>query len=343
MASSTPSSPTRRRSPDRTPDANQRAAVIDIGSNTIHLLVADCRPNAIWPIRDLRVRARLGIAVADKGALGAMRIRAAASVVRTFAAEAHAWRAREIMVLGTHAVRAAADRGALANAVEAATGLQVHVLTPAQEAALCLAGASLGPLPRPPFLSVDIGGGSCDVAAVDATGIRGITSVAVGSGVLAARDLDGDPPSLTQVHRTAARLGTLFKSALPGFAEFPEAVATGGAARRVRRQLTERQGTVTGQTPHLLNVVDQLLRAPTIEWPHPVKAARAATARAGGMILRTIMIRWHVVRWRVSPYGLREGALALLARGESLDAAAMPYARSAHRQVLEGSRGHHRA
>ena len=180
-------------------------------------------------------------------------------------------------------------------------------------------------MPRPPFLSVDIGGGSCDVAAVDATGIRGITSVAVGSGVLAARDLDGDPPSLTQVHRTAARLGTLFKSALPGFAEFPEAVATGGAARRVRRQLTERQGTVTGQTPHLLNVVDQLLRAPTIEWPHPVKAARAATARAGGMILRTIMIRWHVVRWRVSPYGLREGALALLARGESLEAAAMPY------------------
>ena len=346
MAFSIPSSaspPIRRQSAYRGDDANQRAAVIDIGSNTIHLLVADCRPNAIRPIRDLRVRARLGIAVADAGVLGTMRIRAAASVVRTFAAEARAWRAGEIMVLGTHAVRAAADRGALADAVETATGLRVHVLTPEQEATLCLAGASLGPLPAAPFLSVDIGGGSCDVAAVGASGVRGITSVPVGSGVLAARDFDGDPPSAAKVDRASERLAALFEAALPGHAEFPEAVATGGAARRVGRQLTDRQGTAAGEASQLLNVVARLLHSPSTRWPHPVKPARAATARAGGAILRTIIIRWRIPQWRISPYGLREGALALRARGQSLDAASAPPTRARHPHVLEGSSGHHRA
>jgi len=333
----------RQRSADRENGGHRRAAVIDIGSNTIHLLVADCLPDGIRPVRDLRVRARLGIAVADRGALGAMRIRAVASVVHAFAVEARACRAREIMVLGTHAVRAAVDRDALAEAVETTTGLQVHVLSPEQEAALCLAGAALGPLPPPPFLCVDIGGGSCDVAAVDASGIRGVTSVAVGSGVLAARDLDGDPPSAAQANHTAARLERMFQAALPGHAEFAEAVATGGAARRLGRQFIDEPGTTARPASQLLDVVERLLRSPSTRWPHPVKAARAATARAGGMILREIVIRWRVPRWRVSPHGLREGALARRARGLSLDAAAAPHAGAPHRHGTEGSGGHRRA
>jgi exopolyphosphatase/guanosine-5'-triphosphate,3'-diphosphate pyrophosphatase len=322
-------------------DGSRRAAVIDIGSNTIHLLVADCLPDRIRPIRRRRVRARLGIAVADTGALGGRRIRAATSVVQAFAVEARAARAREVLVLGTHAVRAATDRGALAQAVEAATGLTVHVLNPEQEAQLCLAGAELGPLPPPPFLSVDIGGGSCDVSAVEAAGIRGVVSVAVGSGVLAARDLDGDPPSRIQLDRTAARLMTLFRARhLPGEPEFTEVVATGGAARRLQRQLIGEHGAGPAWTSDLLELAGWLLRMPSSLWPHPVKPGRAATARAGGLILQTIAIRWQVARWRISPFGLREGALARWARGLRLETADAEDAQPARTQRLGGRHGH---
>ena len=306
-------------------DGAHRAAVIDIGSNTIHLLVADCLPDRIHPVRDRRVHAGLGIAIADGEALGTDWIQRVASVVHAFATEAHQYQAREIIVLGTHAVRTAPDRGALTKTVEAEAGVALHVLSPEQEAVLCLAGAELGSLPQPPFLCADIGGGSCDLAAVDAAGVSSAASLPIGSGVLAARELDGDPPPATQVAQVAKALLDLFgTTALAGHSRFPEVVVTGGTARRLRQQVHGHRGGAAQPTTRLLETIQLLLQQPSTEWPHAVKPQRAALVRAGGMILQAIVARWHVPVWRISPYGLREGALAHRARGFSLDAPIAP-------------------
>jgi len=297
-----------------------RAAVIDIGSNTIHVLVADCYGGRVWPVYNDSVRARLGVWVVDGAPLGAERIATVASIVRGFAAEARRHGARDILVLGTHAVRAARDRGPLIRAIEDEAGVVVHVLSTAEEAGLCLAGAALGPLPPPPFLCVDIGGGSCDLAAVGAAGVAATASLGVGSGVLAARELAGDPPAPPSVQRAAAvlREGLVVITAFDR-PEFPEIVVTGGAARRLRRQFAgDRRAALPAGA--LRETVGRLLRAPSAQWPRAVTPDRAALIRSGGLILQEIMTHWRVSLWRVSHYGLREGALARRARGASIAA-----------------------
>ena len=329
-----------RRSPCTAANEGDRAAVIDIGSNTIHLLVANCLPGHIQPICDRHVRAGLGIAVADGAPLGSDRIQAVASVLRMFATEARAHRAREVIVLGTHAVRAAPDRDALVRAIERDAGVVVRVLSPEQEAVLCVAGAALGPLPPPPFLCVDIGGGSCDLAVVDASGVRSVVSFPVGSGVLAVRDLGGDPPPASQVVRTAGTLRNLCDATgFPDYPDFLEIVATGGAARRLRRQVHAEPDAVALPTSLLLETIRWLLREPSARWPYGGKPERAPLVRASAIIVEAIVVRWHVARWRVSPYGLREGALARWARGLSLDAAVPPGAPSVRPRDMEDSRG----
>ncbi|HLJ58106.1 MAG TPA: hypothetical protein VKZ50_00055 [bacterium] len=330
----------RERSAAAAGSGEDRAAVIDIGSNTIHLLVADCAAGRLQPIHDRHVRAGLGIAVMNGGPLGSDRIRTVASVVRAFATEAREHRAGDIMVVGTHAVRAAPDRETLVRAIEHDAGVVVHVLSPQQEAVLCVAGAALGPLPPPPFLCVDVGGGSCDLAAVDASGVRCVVSIPVGSGVLAARDLGGDPPPTSQVVRTRGMLRDLCDAtAFPAYPDFLEIVATGGAARRLRRHVRAEPDAAL-PTSLLLETVRLLLREPCARWPLAVKPERAPLVRAGALIVEAIALRWRAARWRVSPYGLREGALARRARGLTLDAAVPGGAPPVHPPDVEDSRGH---
>jgi exopolyphosphatase/guanosine-5'-triphosphate,3'-diphosphate pyrophosphatase len=298
-----------------------RAAVIDIGSNTIHLLVADRSGGRVEPVYKASVRAGLGLAVAGGAPLGPERIQAAAAIVRGYADEARRYRAGDIIALGTHAVRVASDRAAFVEAVEREAGVTVLVLSSEQEAVLCVAGAALGPLPPPPFLFADIGGGSSDLAAVGAGGVERTASLPVGSGGLAARDLAGDPPAASEIDRTVAVVRehlAAFDSL--GLAGGSELVVTGGAARRLRRQAGgDRRAALPAGALH--DIVGRLLRAPSTGWPRPVNAERAALIRAGGIILREIAARWHVAMWRVSAFGLREGALARRARGLSIDAA----------------------
>lgn len=291
-----------------------RAAVIDVGSNTIHLLVADIARGIPTPVFDDSIRARLGLWVTEGAPLGVERIETVAAIVRGFAAEARRLRVDDIVVIGTHAVRSAQDRGLLIDAIERAAGVAMHVLSTAEEAQMCLAGAGLGSLPEPPFLFADIGGGSCDLAAVDPGGLRGTASLLAGSGVLAERDLAGDPPSTSQVERAAAMLRTMLWeiTALdpPGFREI---VVTGGAARRLRRQYAgDRRATLT--LDDLRGTAVRLLRTGSARWSRPASPERAALIRAGALILQEIMIRWRVSLWRVSRYGLREGALVRWAR-----------------------------
>ncbi len=300
-----------------------RAAVIDVGSNTIHVLVADAG-GRLTPVFDDSIRARLGLWVAEAGPLGPERIETVASIVRGFAAEARLLGVDDIVVLGTHAVRAARDRGPLIDAIERAAGVAVHVLSTAEEVEMCLAGAGLGPLPRPPFLFADIGGGSSDLAAVGSTGIGATTSLPIGSGVLAERDLAGDPPSAPQAERAAAMLRGMVEGITAlGPAEFREIVVTGGAARRLRRHYGgDRRATLTAR--ELRDAVGRLLRTPSGRWARPVTPERAALVRAGGLILQEIMTRWRVSLWRVSKYGLREGALVRWARASGVGAAGTP-------------------
>jgi exopolyphosphatase/guanosine-5'-triphosphate,3'-diphosphate pyrophosphatase len=290
--------------------------VIDVGSNTLHLLVADCDADRVRAVHDLRVRTGLGVAVAAAGAFGEAAIHQTAATVHRFVTQAHEQGADRVLVLATHAVRVAADRAAVVAALEEAAGVPLAVLSPEREAALCLSGAALDPLPEPPFLLADIGGGSTDLALVTAEGVAAARSVAIGSGVLAARYFTADPPAAEDVRAASGLVDSLLAGIdLNRQTTVAEIVITGGSARRLRRQYGA-AAHVTHAAPaeRLQSVIDHLVEVPAPEWPHPLKSQeRVQITRAGAVILRAVLRRWYIDSWRVSAFGLREGALRELA------------------------------
>jgi exopolyphosphatase/guanosine-5'-triphosphate,3'-diphosphate pyrophosphatase len=302
-------------------DVVQRAAVIDVGSNTLHLLVADCTPDSVHAVHDLRLHSGIGVAAAATGHVGTAATRGLAAAVKRFARRAQRYDAEHLVLVATQAVRAARDRDAVIAALEEAAGVPLLLLSEAGEAELCLAGAALDPLPGPPFLIADIGGGSTDLAVVGPGGVLAARSLPIGSGVLAARYLRGDPPSRKRCRAAFQAVESLLQGVDVGeHAALPEVVVTGGAARRLRRQYGA-GAHVDHPAPavRLPPLVDRLLTAPSARWPHSLKdPERAQITRAGAVILQAILGRWYIGSWRVSSYGLREGALRYYVEGRSL-------------------------
>jgi exopolyphosphatase / guanosine-5'-triphosphate,3'-diphosphate pyrophosphatase len=143
-----------------------RLAAIDLGSNTVHLLVADAGPGGA-PFRvvesDQRVT-RLGEGLAASGRLGAAPVERTASVVVEYVSRARAAGAERVGIVATSAVREAANQAEFVAMLERATGERVRVITGEEEATLTLAGVLhglRGPLDGSTLL-FDIGGGSTE-------------------------------------------------------------------------------------------------------------------------------------------------------------------------------------
>jgi exopolyphosphatase/guanosine-5'-triphosphate,3'-diphosphate pyrophosphatase len=149
-----------------------RLAAIDLGSNTVHLLIADVGPGASsWEVvaSDQRVT-RLGEGLAASGRLGVAPMERSASAVVDYVARARAAGATRAAIVATSAVREAANRADFVAMLEHATGERVRVVTGDEEAALTLAGVlhGLDGLLDGTTLMFDIGGGSTEYVLVRA-------------------------------------------------------------------------------------------------------------------------------------------------------------------------------
>src|SRR5262245_32425251 len=113
-------------------------AAIDVGSNTIHLLVARWSGTALVPLDDRSDPRQLGADLAPRRAIGAAKLRATAGTIRAYVARAEALGARDVQILATQAVRAARNRPKVISVLEKASGTRVVVLDPAREAYLAV-------------------------------------------------------------------------------------------------------------------------------------------------------------------------------------------------------------
>jgi len=142
-----------------------RVAAIDLGTNTVRLLVADVRPNgAGWHtvLAEQRVT-RLGEGLRATGALGDAAAARTAATVADYVARARAIGATRIAIVATSAVRDASNGRAFVADLGRSTGVHVRVVSGEEEARLTLAGitAALGAL-RGLAVAFDIGGGSTE-------------------------------------------------------------------------------------------------------------------------------------------------------------------------------------
>jgi exopolyphosphatase/guanosine-5'-triphosphate,3'-diphosphate pyrophosphatase len=145
------------------PTPGRRRAVIDVGTNSIKLLVADVLGRDAQPVHEESRQTRLGRGFYETRLLQPEAIARTAEAVAEFAKTARENKAASIRVIATSAVRDAVNPGDLTSAVELASGLKVEIISGEREAELAFQGVTTDPaLAKTPLLLLDVGGGSTE-------------------------------------------------------------------------------------------------------------------------------------------------------------------------------------
>ncbi|MEO3775300.1 Ppx/GppA phosphatase family protein [Micromonospora sp. B11E3] len=286
-------------------------AAIDCGTNSIRLLVADLPGPDAGPdsplgelVRRLEI-VRLGQGVDRTGRLAPEAIERTRVVLASYAADIEKLGAERVRMCATSASRDASNAGDFRAMVEQTLGVGPEVVTGDEEARLSFTGAVRG-LPadaQPPYLVVDIGGGSTEfVVGTREGGVRAAISVDVGCVRMTERHLHGDPPGLDQIAAAQADIAAAVDRALaavPG----REAATLVGLAGSVTTVVAVAEG-LPGYDPerihHARVSYDEVARVTAdllgksreqrlaIPAMHP---GRADVIGAGALVLRVIMER----------------------------------------------------
>lgn len=198
----------------------KRAAVIDIGTNSIKLLVAECSAEGFSVVEERVTVARLGAGLSSHGRLSAEAMSRALATVAEFAGAAKKLAVSEIAVYGTHAVRDAANGVEFTDKIKAHTGIAVRELSGEEEARYSFnaAASATGSLKR--TLVFDAGGGSTEFILGDRGEIIILRSTPVGALTLLDRCMaQNDPPTSLDIAEASSRALEIFRRAEPVAAE----------------------------------------------------------------------------------------------------------------------------
>ena len=284
-------------------------ASVDLGSNSVHLLVAAVDGHELRSLADESVFLGLGAAVDDQAHLGAARREQLVEALVRYATTARQLGASDITFMGTEPIRRAADAARIVAEVERASGVPLHVLSHEEEAYLTLVGVTSGQPVAHETLVVDIGGGSSEFCAVAAGGLARAAGLRLGSNRLTTGFVRDDPPTADQLDSMAAAADEILRDALP--AEPTDLVLVGGTASNLLKV------TQAGTTDRLVTrervaeAIATLTSQPAARTSerYGVNPTRARLLPAGAVIVDALMRRYGVDGVRVSEEGMREGAI----------------------------------
>jgi exopolyphosphatase/guanosine-5'-triphosphate,3'-diphosphate pyrophosphatase len=180
-------------------DTSRIAAAIDVGSNSVHLLVVALDGDVRRVIRDGSELLGLGAVVDMEGRIPENEAAAAIELVAGYVLAAQGAGAQTILLLGTEPLRRASNRSHFCDLVRAATGHELLVLSHEEEAALNALGALDGEMPVEPTLVLDIGGGSSELVLLEQGADPVIGVLPVGSARLTASFIEDDPPTAEEI------------------------------------------------------------------------------------------------------------------------------------------------
>jgi exopolyphosphatase/guanosine-5'-triphosphate,3'-diphosphate pyrophosphatase len=216
------------------PDPHRPIGVIDVGTNSVKLVVGRATRAGVETLHFARATTRLGEGLSRGRRITPAAAARTAAAVRAMEKEARKHGAAEVIAVGTWALRTAANGRAVAKAIGAGAGLPVRVLTGREEATLAYAAACARlPHPKPRTFLLDIGGGSAEFVAARAGVVHLARSVPLGALRLTETHLGADPVTAAQhaalrraidraVSRLLARVGPFDPRAV-------DFVASGGA------------------------------------------------------------------------------------------------------------------
>jgi exopolyphosphatase/guanosine-5'-triphosphate,3'-diphosphate pyrophosphatase len=285
-----------------------RRACIDIGSNTTRLLVADCDGSGLVELRQERAFTLIGRSIDASGAIPTVKL---AEVLQTVVAQYQIARelgAEHVRCVATAAIRRAANGDALIRLVhDACEGLELEVLSGAEEARLAFIGAAwaMGAGDEQGLGVIDAGGGSSELVVGDGPArVHWWVSVPIGSGDVTQRWLRSDPPAPDELEEAMSQTRAVFASVRPP-PDVRRLVAVGGSATSLR--LLAGPMLDLGSLDHLLAIA-QRFSAVEFARSFGVDVQRARLLAGGLLILRAVAELFDVPL-EIGRGGLREGLL----------------------------------
>lgn len=290
------------------------AAGVDLGANSVHLLVAAVIGHRLTPLVDESVFLGLGDRVASAGTIGPAKREALVAALVGYAETARRLGAERIAFVGTEPLRRAGDTARLVEETARTTGVPLHVLGHAEEGALTLIGVTAGSPVEVELAVADVGGGSSEIVEVGAGRAPVAIGLRLGSARLTVVHAVGDPPAAAEVEamRTEARARLRAVPDLrPG-----ELVAVGGTASNLLKVIPGAAIDRRLDRRRLATALELLLAEPAAAAAerHAVNLIRARQLPAGAIILEAMLERFGLAELRVSEAGVREGLVLALAR-----------------------------
>ena len=297
-----------------------RVAVVDIGTNSTRLLVADVADGKVSEVERRSIVTRLGRGVDTSGQLAGEAIEEVCRTVALYV-EAYEWlKAERVNAIATSAVRDAENSGAFIAELRERFGLDARILGGDEEAGLVYLGATADrPPSSDPTLVVDIGGGSTELVVGSGNEVSFYASLQAGTVRHTERYLRSDPPDPGELDALASDVRSLIDAELTG-----AAIATAS------------EGIAVAGTPTSLAAIDQeldpydpervhgyrlpldsiqrmcsLLSSKTLEERLEVTGlhpGRAPTIPAGVVILIQVMRAFGLKEVEVSEHDILHGA-----------------------------------
>jgi exopolyphosphatase/guanosine-5'-triphosphate,3'-diphosphate pyrophosphatase len=315
-----------------------RLGVLDVGSNTVHLLVVDAhRGGHPTPMTSEKTQLRLAEHLDRDGRITERGADALVETVRRAKTAAAAAECVELLAFATSALRDAGNSAAVLQRVAAETGVGLQVLPGEDEARYTFLavrrsyGWSAGRL-----LVLDIGGGSLELAAGRDEDPDVAVSLPLGAGRLTRRWFGSDPPSRAEMSAVTAHLDEVLGPVArqvrkPGAFELAvgtskmfrslarlTGAAPSGAGLRTRRRLTD------AGLRQLVAFISRMSSRDLAEL-EGVSAGRAHQLVAGALVAEAAMRALRVAELEICPWALREGVI--LRRLDTLDTGVSPQRR----------------
>jgi exopolyphosphatase/guanosine-5'-triphosphate,3'-diphosphate pyrophosphatase len=300
-----------------------RFAAIDIGTNTILLLVVEMDGQGGFQVLEDRVEiARLGQGVDSGGLLMKEAQERGLDALRAYAGLCRDLRASEVMAVGTSALRDARNRQEFIGRVKSELGIELRVLSGAEEAFYSFLAVSRGlDVQNRRVLAVDVGGGSTEFIWGRNATVQRSASLQLGSVRLTERFFHSDPVPEDEVRRLAQAIdGELEASFKSGAADLRADVLVGIAGTFTTLAAVEKKleryshSDVHGSALSRTEVKRQihLYQQKTVEERKRIaglEAKRADVILAGSVLVERIMAFFDADQAVVSDQGIRYGLL----------------------------------
>lgn len=305
----------------------ERRAAIDVGTNSVKLLVGDVADSRVTPVWEESKQTRLGRGFYQNHLLQPEPIAQTAEAVTKFAEKARQLGAVTVRVIGTSAARDAHNAQELINAIRQCSGLELAVLSGEQEADWAFCGVTTDPeLAALPLLILDVGGGSSEFIVGENRVQKFTQSYRFGTVRLFESLRLKDPPGLEALAQCRAQAADFLREkiapdlapALRSCSRHPHLIGTGGTATILARMEGGMQDFNRERIESVRLTIQEISAWAERLWQSTLAARqqipglppnRADVILTGIVIFEAIMDQFAFSELRISTRGLRYSAL----------------------------------